>query len=128
MVSEQCRFFLVAVLYGFGACLGYDLLRTLRRIVPHSLFFIHGEDLVFWTAAVSVFYYGVLNLTGGVLRAYYFIGIALAFIIYEWALSPFLLKITLIPAKMLSRIFSKLQKECKRTEKKIGKSKKSIDG
>ena len=89
--------------------MSYDLLRILRRLVPHSLFFIHGEDLLFWMAAVLLFYYGTLVLANGLLRAYYFLGVALGGVIWEGSLGRLLLHI------------------CHKKEKNFGKSKKNID-
>ena len=109
MINEQCRLFLLAILYGMGACLSYDLLRILRRLIPHSLFFIHAEDLVFWVLAVLLLYYGMLVQANGVIRAYYFVGIVLGVIIAEGTIGQVLLNL------------------CHITKKNFGKSKKTID-
>ena len=89
-MNDACRFFLLACLYGFGACLGYDLLRLWRRIIPHSLLFIHGEDLLFFGGCTAIFLYGVWSQAQGQLRGYYFLGMALAGLVYIWGIHPLL--------------------------------------
>ena len=117
MISEQCRLFLLSILYGFGAWSGYDLLRLWRRMVPHSLFFIHMEDLLFWAGTALLFYYEALYQAAGVLRAYYFLGGLLGVIVCEGTVSP------ILPKKAGER-WGKVWKKCKSTEKKFEKSSK----
>ena len=124
MISEQCRLFLLSILYGFGAWSGYDLLRLWRRIVPHSLFFIHMEDLLFWAGTALLFYYEALYQAAGVLRAYYFLGGLLGVIVCEGTVSPILLKYAVLAAKKAGERWGKVWEKCKSTEKKFEKSSK----
>ena len=119
-MNDACRFFLLACLYGFGACLGYDLLRLWRRIIPHSLLFIHGEDVLFFGGCAAIFLYGVWSQAQGQLRGYYFLGIVLAGLVYAWGVHPLLQK----PVRFLRRIPVKVRKDCKSYGKSFGKCKK----
>jgi hypothetical protein len=119
-MSEACRFFLFACLYGFGACLSYDLLRLFRRMIPHSLLFIHGEDLLFFALCAAAFLYGVWSQAQGQLRGYYFLGIGLSGLVYVWGIHPLLGK----PVRFFRRISGRIRKDCKSYGKSFGKCEK----
>ena len=123
-MNDACRFFLLACLYGFGACLGYDLLRLWRRIIPHSLLFIHGEDLLFFGGCTAIFLYGVWSQAQGQLQGYYFWE-------WLWPASYIYGEYTLSCRNryvFLGEFRSKYEKTVKVTGKVSENAKKSIDG
>ena len=47
MIAQQTWLFLYTVLFGILFAVVYDTLRAVRRAVPHALFIIQLEDVVF---------------------------------------------------------------------------------
>ena len=60
MIAQQTWLFLYTVLFGILFAAVYDTLRAFRRAVPHALFLIQLEDIVFWlgVGAASTLLYG----------------------------------------------------------------------
>ena len=54
-VRYQFYLFGMALLWGGGLCLAYDILRIFRRLIRHRGWMINGEDVLYWLAA-GVFY------------------------------------------------------------------------
>ena len=48
MIAQQAWLFLYTVLFGILFAVVYDTLRAVRRAVPHALFIIQLEDIIFW--------------------------------------------------------------------------------
>ena len=55
-VRYQFYLFGMALLWGGGLCLAYDILRIFRRLIRHRGWIINGEDVLYWLAAAAVFY------------------------------------------------------------------------
>ena len=69
---------------GFGFVLGvyYELFRFLRKLFGSRAASVIGQDLLFFTTASCATYLFDLYLTGGMLRWYLFVGIAIGFSVY----------------------------------------------
>ena len=52
----------------------YDLFRILRRIIPHGIFWISLEDLVFWVMATGGIFYLLYYENNGMFRWFAVIG------------------------------------------------------
>lgn len=96
MASENI-FLIYAVLMGFLITFIYDWLRILRRLIPHNIFWVSVEDLIFWVfCAIEVFL--LMNKeSNGTLRWFAVLGALTGMIAYKKILGAFLVKyITLI--------------------------------
>ena len=79
-VPEQTRLLLYAVLLGIPLGMGFDVLRTLRLLLPHGKLATALEDVSFllvWAAALLCF---STVLARGEFRGYYWMGSALGFL------------------------------------------------
>lgn len=55
-IAQQLRLGECCILYGMLITLIYDLIRIIRRVIPHSFFWISLEDLFYWIAvAIGIF-------------------------------------------------------------------------
>ncbi len=118
MIALEVHFFLGSFLSGVLLLAAYDVLRLLRRIVPHSRAFVNGEDILFWIGA-SIFIFRVIyTLNDGSIRSFGIFCMAAGMGMYHFSLSDMLVGI-------LYRIFGvsilKLVKFIKKILKKIAK-------
>lgn len=84
----EARLFLAAFLLGIILIFIYDILRILRRIIIHNLFFIALEDFLFWCGAGLICFGLMFWMYQGRMRAFYFIGLFLGMALYHFNLSP----------------------------------------
>lgn len=104
-MAEETLFMLYALLMGIFITFVYDLLRILRRVIPHNIFWISVEDLVFWGfCAVEVFLL-MYHVSNGTLRWFAVLGALLGMFLYTKMLSRFLVKyISMLLGKLLKII------------------------
>ncbi|MCC8101047.1 MAG: spore cortex biosynthesis protein YabQ [Clostridiales bacterium] len=103
VIRRETAVFLISVLHGAVLTLLYDFLRALRRSFRHSLSVLSAEDLFFWLLAGFLTFYLAFRETGGVIRGYVAAGILIGFLLYDFTLSPLVVKV-------LSRLFLLLQR------------------
>lgn len=84
----EARLFLAAFLLGILLIFVYDIIRIIRRIIIHNLFFIALEDFIFWCCAGLVCFALMFHMYQGRMRAFYFIGLFLGMVLYHFNLSP----------------------------------------
>ena len=87
VIQQETIVFLLSVLHGAGLTFCYDLLRALRRAVPHRLAAVSAEDFLFWLAAGFLTFCLAFLHTDGVIRGYVAVGIALGVILYHFSAS-----------------------------------------
>lgn len=89
-IAEEGLFLLHSFLLGILITLMYDLFRILRRIVPHGIFLISLEDLIFWILATVGIFYLLLLENNGMFRWFAVIGSGAGMLLYRKTLSgPF---------------------------------------
>lgn len=107
---------------GIGALLvlGYDLLRALRKALPHHPAAVACEDLFFWLASALAVFAGVYRANQGILRSFLFLGMILGAILCSSTISPFFVKgsaailgIPVVFAKFSTNRLLFLVKRCK---------------
>lgn len=111
-VPEQSRLLLCAVLLGVPLGLCFDILRTVRLLVPHGKIAVMLEDVVFlllWGVALMCF---AVVLARGEMRGFYVLGSALGFLVYRCTLGacvvPVLRRVLEFVGRVLRRIFMPL--------------------
>ena len=70
----------------------YDWLRILRRVIPHSLFFVSVEDFLFWVYCGAEVFLLLHRESNGMLRWFSVLGAGLGMTLYGKCFSSFLVK------------------------------------
>jgi len=91
-IPYEAAFFLASMAYGALLWSLYDVLRSIRRVIPHGAFAIAVEDLLFWMASGILLFLMVFDKNSGMLRFYFFMGLAAGglgwhFLIGRWFLA-----------------------------------------
>lgn len=91
-IEKEAITFLQAVLAGNLAYLVYSVLRVLRRIIPHNLFWISVEDLIFWVWTGIFLFVRVFQTENGNIRWYFVVGVLLGAIFTHKCVSKIIKK------------------------------------
>lgn len=91
MASEN-EFLLHALLMGIFITFVYDILRILRRVIPHKGFMVSLEDLGFWFYCGEKVFLMMYHESDGNLRWFAVIGALVGMILYKKAVSPWFVK------------------------------------
>lgn len=91
-MADENTFMLHALCTGIFITFIYDILRVLRRVVPHSGWAVSLEDLFFWLyCAVKVFLL-MYHESNGTLRWFAVLGALAGMLLYIKTVSPVLVK------------------------------------
>lgn len=91
-IWEELAILRDACALGILLAFGYDLLRILRRIVPHGTIGISVEDVLFWAACGVVIFLLLYEENDGYIRGYILGQIVLGALIYRLLFGRFLMK------------------------------------
>lgn len=100
MESENI-FLLHALLMGIFITFVYDILRIIRRVIPHHWFFVSLEDLCFWIYCGAEVFLLMYHESNGSLRWFAVLGSLAGMLMYRKLVSGFLVKYV---SMILSRI------------------------
>lgn len=118
MIVLEVRFFLGSFLSGILLVAAYDILRFLRRLIPHSRTFVNGEDILFWSGASMFIFRVIYRLNNGSIRGFGLLCMAAGMLLYHFSLSNVLVE-------FFYRVFGtsllKFTKMLKKGLKKLGK-------
>ena len=94
----------------FGWTMGmvYDGLRIFRNTFPHSRRWVDREDLVFWWCAGLLFCDDLVRHAQGELRVSEILAAAAGAGIYQYTISPFLVKTVSCILRLLTKAMKKL--------------------
>ncbi|NLK73944.1 MAG: hypothetical protein GX288_01465 [Clostridiales bacterium] len=116
-ITVELQFFMTSILWGALILLAYDILRIFRRVIKHNYFTIAIEDLLFWVIA-SVFIFAMMyNENNGIIRGFSVMGMALGMVVYNFMLSPFVVKLISELMILLLRPFRFIDNSLKRFSK-----------
>lgn len=105
-ITIELQFFMISILWGALVLLAYDLLRILRRIIPHSSFFIAVQDMIFWVLT-SVFIFAMIYVkNSGTIRGFSVMGMVIGMVIYHYLLSDWIVMLISRGILLLLRPFS----------------------
>lgn len=76
-IGVEFAVFIHAVLSGIVVTCVYLSLRVLRRIVPHALWAVNLEDMVYWLGTALYLFVQIYHTSDGVIRWYCALGIVL---------------------------------------------------
>lgn len=127
-IIVELQFFMTSILWGALILLAYDILRIFRRVVKHNYFFIAIEDLLFWVIT-SVFIFAMIyNENNGIIRGFSIMGMAIGMLIYNFTLSPLVVKLIsklilllLGPFRFINNSLKKLSRFIQRKLQKLYK-------
>lgn len=91
MVSEN-EFLLHALLMGIFITFVYDILRILRRAVPHGGFMVSLEDMLFWIFCAEKVFLMMYHESDGNLRWFAVIGALAGMFLYKKLVSSWFVK------------------------------------
>ena len=91
MASEN-EFLIHALLMGIFITFVYDILRILRRVVPHNGFMVSLEDLIFWIYCAEKVFLMMYHESDGNLRWFAVIGALIGMLLYRKIVSPLFVK------------------------------------
>ena len=86
-IAGEGWFMLHSFLLGAFITFCYELFRILRRIIPHGIFWISLEDLVFWVMATGGIFYLLYYENNGMFRWFAVIGAGAGMLLYKKTLS-----------------------------------------
>lgn len=111
-LSDECLIFLYSVILGVALGVIFDIFRAIRAIILHNSFFVAFEDILFmlvWTFSLVIF---SVELSGGIIRFFCFIGTFLGFIIYFFSIGKivitFIRSISSFVRRCLSSVFGRI--------------------
>lgn len=123
-MNEQIKLFLLTILIGIITGFTYDIIKTMRKIIPHNNFSIQLEDFLFWIIISCATFFIMLNKNSGQIRAFCIGGSFFGMLVYSLTLSKFVvnsavavinfimkiimnvLKIILYPVKIIIKILN----------------------
>ncbi len=68
----------------------YDVIRIFRRIVPHGVWAIAAEDLLYWIATAFLIFRMLYRQNDGALRGYALFAVAAGMLLYHQSVSGWL--------------------------------------
>lgn len=74
-VGKELNVFLQAILAGNLIYLVYSVIRVVRRLLKHNLFFVSLEDLIFWIGTGIYLFIKIYQTSDGSIRWYFVIGV-----------------------------------------------------
>lgn len=117
MASEN-EFLLHALLMGIFVTFLYDLLRVIRRVIPHHSFLVSLEDLGFWIYCGAEVFLLMYHEGNGTLRWFAVFGAMLGMLLYRRLCSPFLVKYS---SFLLGKLFGWLAWPLGKLSETVGK-------
>lgn len=101
-MENENMFLLYALLMGIFITFVYDILRIIRRVIPHGVLLVSLEDIAFWIyCGVKVFLL-MYHESNGTLRWFAIFGALVGMIAYKKTISPFFVKyVSLLLQKVL---------------------------
>jgi spore cortex biosynthesis protein YabQ len=82
LIKSQLFIFLWSIVLGIGLAVTYDILRIIRRVIPHNKTVVGVEDVLFWMIASVIMFGYVFKSNSGVVRGFFFIGVCLGAVSY----------------------------------------------
>lgn len=140
-ITVELQFFLISILWGVLIILTYDILRILRRLIPHNAIVLAIEDIIFWVLASLFIFAMIYTMNNGTIRGFSVMGMGIGMTLYhfifselfvKWMTKAFLLllrpicilisrikRVLKFVVSKLKKVFSKLYFQLKKTVKSV---------
>ncbi|SFR71681.1 spore cortex biosynthesis protein YabQ [Anaeromicropila populeti] len=107
-MKKEVVFFLSSLLLGIIILIVYDILRIIRRILPHAKWVCALEDIIFWIASAISMFYLMYEQNSGIIRSFSIFGMCLGMFWYHAAVSEWLVKSMTGLIKKIIRFIKKM--------------------
>lgn len=91
-IFRETNILLAAMATGALLFFVYDLLRIVRRLIPHGTVWVAVEDVLFWLGSAVVIFVMLYQEADGSLRGFSIGGVVIGMLLYACLLSPFIVK------------------------------------
>ena len=109
-MENENIFLFYALLMGIFITFIYDILRIIRRVIPHGVIWVSLEDIVFWIyCGVKVFLL-MYHESNGTLRWFAILGALAGMILYKKTVSPFFVKYVSLLLRKILMLMGKIGK------------------
>lgn len=86
-ILKETDVFLAAFAMGVLLLCAYDVLRVARRIVPHKMWLVGAEDLIFWIGSGVALFAMLYRENSGYIRGFVIGGVLAGMLLYNLILS-----------------------------------------
>ena len=107
-INEQARLFTYVFIAGLASGALYDLIEILRLNVKHKSFFIYVEDIIYWLVVIMLLFLFMLDKNHAEIRLFDIAGFFGGMLIYNFLLSPFVIKALMFVIKIIKLIIKLL--------------------
>lgn len=113
-MTGENEFLLCALQMGVFITLVYDILRIIRRVIPHKDFLVSLEDLGFWIYCAGEVFLMMYHESNGTLRWFAVLGAMVGMLLYHKLVSPWFVKyVSLVLNKAVQMISAVIRRCCK---------------
>lgn len=91
-MANENIFLFYALAMGIFITFLYDILRIIRRVLPHNHFWVSVEDLSFWIYCAAEVFLLLHHESNGALRWFAVLGALTGMLLYKKLVSPFFVK------------------------------------
>jgi len=91
-IFKEADILLKAFATGIILVFVYDLLRIIRRLIPHGVWLISVEDILFWTGSAIAIFAMLYRENDGYLRGFSIGGVIVGMLLYSALLSRYVVK------------------------------------
>lgn len=91
-ILKEADILLKALATGVILVFVYDLLRIIRRLIPHGTFWIALEDFLFWAGSAIAIFAMLYRENDGYLRGFSIGGVVIGMLLYSMLLSRFIVR------------------------------------
>lgn len=124
-ISQEACFLGVSVLVGMGLFFLYDILRIIRRLVPHGNIWIGAEDFVYWMICTGTVFVMLYQENDGMVRGFALGGLLVGMGIYYLLLSRLVIRMNVLVWKkvlgFLGKILGFFLRPVSKGGKKVGR-------
>ena len=100
-IRGEVVLFLHSMAAGVFLLVLYDIIRIVRRVIPHRGLFVAAEDLLYWLFHALFLFYLMYRENSGAVRGYLIAGVLLGMLAYNRTVSPHLVGVV---SAVLNRI------------------------
>lgn len=124
-IGHEAQLFGISLLAGAGLFLLYDILRIIRRILPHGTVAVGIEDFFYWLVCTGVVFVMLYRENDGMVRGFALLGMAVGTVLYYLLLSRYVVSLHVFLLKsvlqLLHKVFGVLFAPVIRLGKKVGR-------
>lgn len=90
-ILKEADILLMSLFMGLILIFVYDLLRIIRRIIPHGKWWIAIEDILFWLGCAVAVFAMLFRVNDGYVRGFSIGGVVIGMLFYNFLLSRFVI-------------------------------------